>query len=109
MYELDFYQPADMEPKIVEPPDNQTVAVNSVAKFICRTTSFVVWQINSVQLSSDSREAFHKRGIRTENESVLLVNASLDNEGVNIACLTGPDRTRLDVKSTIAVLAVFGK
>lgn len=104
-----FYQPADMEPKIVEPPDNQTVPVNSVAKFICKTTSFVVWQINSGQLSSDNKEDFHMRGIRTENESVLLVNASLDNDGVNITCLTGPDRTRLDLKSTTAVLAVFGE
>ena len=98
-----------MEPKIVEPPDNQTVSVNSVAKFICKTTSFVVWQINSGQLSSDNKEDFHMRGIRTENESVLLVNASLDNDGVSITCLTGPDRTRLDVKSTTAVLAVFGE
>lgn len=103
-----------MEPKIVEPPDNQTLPVNSVARFICKTTSFVVWQIDGVQLSSDNKEAFHKRGIskrgiRTENESVLLVNASLDNDGVNIICLTGLDRTMLDVKSTIAILAVFGE
>ena len=93
----------------MEPPDNQTVPVNSVARFICKTTSFVVWQINSSQLSSDNKEVFHKRGIRTDNESVLLVNASLDNDGVKIICLTGMDPTRLDVKSTVAVLAVFGE
>ena len=98
-----------MEPKIVEPPDNQTLPVNSVARFICKTTSFVVWQIDGVQLSSDNKEAFHKRGIRTENESVLLVNASLDKDGVIIICLTGLDRTMLDVKSTMAILAVFGE
>ena len=98
-----------MGPKIVESPDNQTLPVNSVARFICKTTSFVVWQIDGVRLSSDNKEAFHKRGIRTENESVLLVNASLDNDGVNIICLTGLDRTMLDVKSTIATLAVFGE
>ena len=98
-----------MQPKIVEPPDNQTLSVNSVARFICEATSFVVWQIDGVQLSSDNKEAFHKRGIKTENKSVLLVNASLDNDGVNIICLTGLDRTMLDVKSTVAILAVFGE
>ena len=95
----------------MEPPQNQTVPVNSVARFTCRTTSFVVWQINGSQLASDNAEIFKRFGIRieNENESVLLVNATLRNNGTRILCITGLDRTRLDVTSEAAVLTVFGE
>ena len=101
--------------QIVVPPQSQTVPVNSVARFTCRTTAFVVWQINKAQLMSDSptsvANAFQLRGIRvdSDNDSVLLVNATLENNGTNVTCLTGPDRTRLNAMSTTAILTVFGE
>ena len=104
-----YFIPAGIEPKIVEPPHNQTVPINSVARFICNTTSFVVWEINGVQLSSDNEEDLLTRGIRIEEESVLLVNATIDNNGVKITCRTGIDRTRLSMPSTVALLEVFGE
>ena len=91
----------------------QTVPVNSVARFTCRTTSFVVWQINGAQLSSDNAEVFKQRGITVEydqeNESVLLVNATLRNNATTILCRTGLDHTSLNVTSEMAVLTVFGE
>ena len=104
-----YFIPAGIEPKIVEPPHNQTVPINSVARFTCKTTHFVVWEINGAQLSSDNKEVFHRQGIRTENESVLLVNATLENNETKITCRTGMDRTGLNVTSTTALLAVFGE
>ena len=95
----------------MEPPQNQTVPVNSVVRFTCRTTSFVLWNINGAQLSSDNIGVFKQRGItiENENESVLLVNATQVNNGTRILCITGLDRTRLDVTSEAAVLTVFGE
>lgn len=104
-----YFIPAGIEPKIVEPPHNQTVPINSVARFICNATNFVVWEINGVQLSSDNKEDFLTRGIRIKEESVLLVNATSDNNGVKITCRTGIDRTRLSMPSTAALLEVFGE
>ena len=91
--------------------------MNLVAGFICGTTGFVVWQINNAQLMSDSptsvANAFQLRGIRatvdSDNDSVLLVNATLENNGTNITCLTCPDVSRPNVMSTTAILTVFGE
>ena len=108
-----FYESAGNAQQIVEHPQNQTVPVNSVARFTCRTTIYVVWQIGEIQLSSDNAELFKQRGITDkydqENESVLLVNATLKNNGTRILCRTGLDLTRLDVTSEAAVLTVFGE
>ena len=108
-----FYESAGNAQQIVEHLQNQTVPVNSVARFTCRTTSFVVWEINGAQLSSDNAEVFKQRGITVEydqeNESVLLVNATLRNNGTRILCRTGLDHTSLNVTSEMAVLTVFGE
>ena len=106
-----FYESAGNAQQIVEPPQNQTVPVNSVGRFTCRTTSFVVWVINGAQLSSDTVEDFKQLGITVENEngSVLLVNATLENNGKTILCRTGLNRASLNVISEVAVLTVFGE
>ena len=108
---LYFYESAGNAQQIVEHPQNQTAPVNSVVRFTCRTTSFVLWEINGAQLSSDNAEDFKQRGItvENENESVLLVNATLRNNGTKISCLTGLDRTSLNVTSEVAVLTMFGE
>ena len=106
-----FYESAGNAQQIVEHPQNQTVPVNSVVRFTCRTTSLVVWQIGDIQISSDNAEVFKQRGITIENEndSVLLVNATLRNNGTRIHCRTGLYRTSLNVTSEAAVLTVFGE
>ena len=106
-----LYESTGNAQQIVEHPQNQTVPVNSVVRFTCRTTNFVLWEINEAQLSSDNDEVFKQRGItiENENESVLLVNATLRNNGTKISCLTGLDRTSLNVTSEMAVLTVFGE
>ena len=109
---MHFYESAGNAQQIVEHLQNQlTVPVNSVARFTCRTTSFVVWEIDRAQLSSDSAEDFKQRGITVENEnhSVLLVNATLENNGKTILCRTGLNRASLSVTSEVAVLTVFGE
>ena len=95
----------------MEHPQNQTVPVNSVVRFTCRTTSFMVWEINGAPLSSDSAGAFKQLGItvENENETVLLVNATLENNGTRILCRTGLDRASLSVTSEVAVLTVFSE
>ena len=52
-----------------------------------------------------------QQGIRvdSDNKSILLVNATLENNGTNIRCLTGLDAIRLTVISNTAMLMVFGK
>ena len=96
--------------QLVVSPQNQTVPVNSVVRFTCRTTGFLVWQIDNVQLFSNNPAAanIHSRGIRvdSENQSVLLANATLRNNQTRILCLTGPE---LNVTSKIALLIVFGE
>ena len=106
-----FDESAGNAQQIVEHPQNQTVPVNSVARFTCRTTSFIVWEINGAQLSSDSAEVFKQLGITvdSENESVLLVNATLENNGTKILCRTGLNRAMATVLSEVAVLTVFGE
>jgi len=96
--------------QVVESLSNQTVPVNSVARFVCRTAGLVVWRINDTQLSSDSAESFRMRGIQVdgENGSVLLVNASIDYNGTIIHCLTG-EITDLMVIGRTAFLIVFGE
>ena len=98
--------------QILEQPQNQTVPVNSVARYVCRTTGIVVWQINITQLSSDDIiEGLRMRGdiVDVENRSVLLMNATLRNNGTRIHCLTGQDRFKLTFSSRTAVLTVFGE
>ena len=106
-----LYESAGNAQQIVEHPQDQTVPVNSVVRFTCRTTSFVVWEINGTQLSSDNADVFKQRGItiENENESVLLVTATLRNDGTRILCLTGLDRASLNATSEVAVLTVFGE
>ena len=104
-----LYESAGNAQQIVEHPQNQTVPVNSVARFTCRTTSFVVWEINGTQLSSDNADVFKQRGITNENESALLVTATLENNGKTVLCKTGLDRASLTVTSEVAVLTVFGE
>ena len=106
-----FNESAGNAQQIVEHPQNQTVPVNSVVRFTCRTTSFIVWEINETQLSSDNAEVFKQRGItvENENESVLLVNATLENNGTSILCRTGSNRASLSVTSEVAFLIVFGE
>ena len=89
---------------------NQTAPLNSVAKFTCRTASLVVWQIDNLQLSSDSKEYYHMRGIRVDsaNQSVLLVDATLENNEARIFCVAGPNRSSATPSRT-AVLIVFGE
>ena len=98
--------------QILEPPQNQTVPVNSVARYACRTTGVVVWQINNTQLSSNELiQGFRNRSVIVDivNDSVLLVNATLRNNGTRISCQTGPDRYNLRPSSTTSVLTVFGE
>ena len=105
-----FYESAaGIATQILVSPRNQTVPVDSVARFTCRTTSFVVWQVNNVQLlSMFIEEIFRLRGITLdgENGSVLLVNATLRNNGTKILCLTGSELT---VTSKIVIMTVFGE
>lgn len=110
-----FYESAaGIATQILVSPRNQTVPVDSVARFTCRTTSFVVWQIDSTQLSSQLISTssivknFCKRGIKLdgENGSVLVVNATLRNNGIKILCLTGSE---LNVASNSTYLTVFGE
>ena len=95
--------------QVVESPTNQTVPVNSVARFVCRTAGFTAWRINDTQITSDSAESFRMLGIQVngENGSVLLVNASIDYNGTIIHCLTG-EIIDLKVIGT-AFLIVFGE
>ena len=114
MYALENFNESIMTgnaQQILEHPQNQTVPVNSVARFTCTTTNFVLWEINESQLSSDSAEDFKELGftVDSENESVLLVNATQENNNTRILCRTGLGRTRLNVASEVAVLTVFGE
>ena len=106
-----FNESAGNAQQIVEHPQNQTVPVNSVVRFTCRTTSFVVWEINGTQLASDNAEDIKQLGItvENENESVLLVNATLRNNRTRILCRTGSNPASLSVTSEVAVLTVFGE
>ena len=96
----------------MEHPQNRTVPVNSVVRFICRTTNqLVVWEIDAIQFSSDTDEVFKQLGftVDSENESVLLVNATRENNRTKILCRTGSSRARANVTSDVAVLTVYGK
>ena len=105
-----FCESAGNAQQIVEHPQNQTVPVNSVVRFTCRTTSFVVWEIDAIQFLS-AAEDFKQLGftVDSENESVLLVNATRENNGTRIVCRTGSSRSRPNVTSKVAVLTVFSE
>ena len=103
----------------MESPLNQTVPVNSVARFTCTTINLVVWEVTvdsnvDIRLSLGivgSRENLLQRGITidSDNKSVLLVNATLENNGTNVRCLTGRDMLDLPVMSNTATLIVFSE
>ena len=96
----------------METPRNQTVPVNSTARFTCRPAGLVVWQIYNTQLSSDEIiNLFQPMQIRVvgENGSVLLVNATVDNNGTRIQCLTGRSIIALDPIGTAAFVIAFGE
>ena len=103
----------------MEPPHNQTLPVNSVARFTCTTINLVVWEVIHVDsnvsirlsLGIGRREELLQRGITIDsgNKSVLLVNATLENNWTNVRCLTGRDVLDLPVMSNTATLIVFGK
>ena len=70
-----------------------------------------MWQINDTQLLSDQLiQGFHDRSVVVDivNDSVLLVNATLRNNGTRISCPTGSDRFDLRTSNT-SVLTVFGE
>ena len=107
------YQSAGTASQVVEFPRDQTVPLNSVARFTCRTAHSVVWQIGNGYLFPDSPssvDALAMQGIRVENGnvSVLLVNASLSKNRTSILCRAGPNPGNL-TESRTAVLTVFGE
>ena len=104
----------------MEPPHNQTLPVNSVARFTCITIDIVVWEIKTVDSHFSTRLLLEipsagvnllQRGINVDsgNKSVLLVNATLENNETNVRCLTGKDLLNLRVMSDTATLIVFGE
>ena len=102
----------------MEPPHDQTVPVNSVAKFTCRTTGIVVWIIDGAVRSTlslvDPNETvnhFRMEGftLDSEKKSVLLVNATIRNNKTSICCQTGPNRITPNETSEEVVFTVFGK
>ena len=104
----------------MEPPHNQTLPVNSVARFTCITIDIVVWEIITVDSNSSTRLSLEipsagvnllQRGITvdSDNKSVLLVNATLENNGTDVRCLTGSDVLSVPVMSNTATLVVFGE
>ena len=99
---------------------DQTVPINSTAVFSCRVTGFLVWEIDEVQIRSDTaRAAFCSgRGVCVngtlddspdETESVLLVAANDLNNGSTIRCLASESITSPSEGSEAAVLITFGK
>ena len=107
-------------PQIVEPPHNQTLPVNSVARFTCITIDVVVWEIKTVDSNFSTRLSLQvpdegvnllQRGITVDsgNKSVLLVNATLETNRTNVHCLTGKNLLNLRVMSNTATLIVFGE
>ena len=107
------YQSAGTASQVVEFPRDQTVPLNSVARFTCRTAHSVVWQIGNSYLFPDSPSSVNDlamQGIRVEsgNVSVLLVNVSLSNNRTSILCRAGPNTINL-TESRTAVLTVFGE
>ena len=104
----------------MEPPHNQTLPVNSVARFTCITIDIVVWEIKTVDSNFSTRLSLEipsagvnllQRGINvdSDNKSVLLVNATLENNETNVSCLTGKDLLNLRMMSDTATLIVFGE
>ena len=117
-----FYQSAGNAARIVEPPHNQTLPVNSVARFTCITIDIdiVVWEIKPVDSNFSTMLSLEipdegvnllQRGITIDsgNKSVLLVNATLENNKTNVRCLTGKNLLNLAVMSDTATLIVFGE
>ena len=113
-----FYQSAGNAARIVEPPQNQTLPVNSVARFTCITIDIVVWEIKPVDSNITTRLSLEiaavnllQQGIIVDsgNKSVLLVNATLENNETNVRCLTGENLLNLRVMSNTSTLIVFGE
>ena len=104
----------------MEPPHNQTLPVNSVARFTCITIDIVVWEIKPVDSNFSTMLSLEipdegvnllQRGITIDsgNKSILLVNATLENNKTNVRCLTGKNLLNLAVMSDTATLIVFGE
>ena len=113
-----IYHSSGTTSRIVEPPHDQTVPVNSVAKFTCRTTGLVVWIIDgavssllSLRDGNETVNLFRMEGftLDSENKSVLLVNATIRNNKTSIRCRTGPNRITAHETSEEVVFTVFGK
>ena len=95
---------------------DQTIPVNSTAVFSCRVTGFLVWEMDMVQIRSETRGAFCRdRGVCVngtldnlpdETESVLLVDANELNNGSMITCLASVTSAEA---SEAAVIITFGK
>ena len=64
----------------------------------------------TLEISDEEVNLLH-RGIIVDsgNKSVLLVNATLENNGTNVRCLTGKNLVNLRVMSNTATLIVFGE
>ena len=102
--------------QILEPPHNQTVPVNSVAIFICKTIGLVSWNIEgfTYELSLEAPtiiDLFRVQGFTLDrkNKSLLLVNTTLINRRTSIHCKTGQSLIALNETSEVAVLTVFGE
>ena len=104
---------------ILDPPVDQTVPVNSTAVFSCRVTGFLVWEIDTLEISDSRRNAFcSDRGVCVngtldnspdETESVLLVAANELNNNSTIRCLASETIVSPAEASEAAVLTTFGK
>ena len=104
---------------ILDPPVDQTVPVNSTAVFSCRVKGFLVWEIDTLEISDSRRDAFCiDRGVCVngtldsspdETESVLLVAANELNNGSTIRCLASETIVSPSEASEAAVLTTFGK
>ena len=98
---------------------DQTVPVNSTAVFSFRVTGFLVWEIDTLEISDSRWNAFcSDRGVCVngtlddspdETESVLLVAANELNNGSMIRCLASATLTSPAEASEAAVLITFGK
>ena len=104
---------------ILQPPISQTAPVNSVAVFTCRVIGMLVWEVNGGQIQNEvAKESLcNMHGVcingtldtsDEESESVLLVNATEQNNNTTVKCLAFEDFVLIE-ESEVAVLKVFGK
>ena len=104
--------------KIIVPPVDQTVAVNSVASFFCVVEESLGWHIKLPHQNSDGyldyqndqyRPSLNARGIRVGSEpGYLLVDATRVNNSTLVKC-RDTSRDLRNRESKPAILLVFGK